>query len=292
MTTSTQQHSLQIDVSDTNIATIWLNGGERPVVVLDRDLIQRLNTTLDALAQMDGIKGLILRSDCARVFVAGADLAEIDGLDDPGLHAYLAFGTTVFGRIADLPYPTVALINGATLGGGLEIAMHCDALIASKKTTSGKPYPIGLPEASLGLCPGWGGSQMLASRIDAETAIVATATGKPFLSTDMPSGLVAELVATPEELQSAAENWLQGAKPGNTPCPVITNDNADSCQNGLSKAKDTLEANESVKAVFLAIETGIADGWAAAVAIEQCELVQLRNTPEAREKLETFLSKG
>ena len=86
MTTSTQQHSLRIDVSDTNIATIWLNGGERPVVVLDRDLIQRLNTTLDALAQMDGIKGLILRSDCARVFVAGADLAEINGLDDHTLH--------------------------------------------------------------------------------------------------------------------------------------------------------------------------------------------------------------
>jgi len=292
MTTSTQQHSLRIDVSDTNIATIWLNGGERPVVVLDRDLIQRLNTTLDALAQMDGIKGLILRSDCARVFVAGADLAEINGLDDPGLHAYLAFGTTVFGRIADVPYPTVALINGATLGGGLEIAMHCDVLIASKETASGKPYPIGLPEAGLGLCPGWGGSQMLASRIDAETAIVATATGKPFLSTDMPSGLVAELVATPEELQSAAENWLQHAKPGNTPCPVITNDNADSSQNGLSKAKDTLEANESTKAVFLAIETGIADGWTAAVAIEQCELVRLRNTTEAREKLEAFLSKG
>ena len=292
MTTSTQQHSLRIDVSDTNIATIWLNGGERPVVVLDRDLIQRLNTTLDALAQMDGIKGLILRSDCARVFVAGADLAEINGLDDPGLHAYLAFGTTVFGRIADVPYPTVALINGATLGGGLEIAMHCDVLIASKETASGKPYPIGLPEAGLGLCPGWGGSQMLASRIDAETAIVATATGKPFLSTDMPSGLIAELVATPEELQSAAENWLQHAKPGNTPCPVITNDNADSSQNGLSKAKDTLEANESTKAVFLAIETGIADGWTAAVAIEQCELVRLRNTTEAREKLEAFLSKG
>ncbi|MBT4531334.1 MAG: hypothetical protein HOC27_09020 [Phycisphaerae bacterium] len=292
MPTSTQQNTLRFEVNDAGIATLWLDGGGRPVVVLDRDLIQRINTALDQLEQLDGVKGLMLRSDCERVFVAGADLAEIDALDDPGLHAYLAFGTTVFSRIANLPYPTVALINGATLGGGLEIAMHCDGLIASKVSANGKPYPIGLPEAGLGICPGWGGSQMLTARIDARTAIAATATGKPFMTSDLPDGLVAVFVDSPNNLQQAGELWLQNQTTKNSALPTITPENAERCQVGLTEAKESVEATDAASAVFLAIETGITDGWAAAVAIEQCELVRLRNTTEAREKLDAFLSKG
>ena len=208
MTTTTGQHILRFEVNEAGITTLWLDSGDRQVVVLDRNLIQRLHSTLDVIEQRDDITGLLLRSDCERVFVAGADLTEIDGLDDPALYAYLAFGTTVLGRISALPYPTLACINGATLGGGLEIAMHCDGLIASKTTAKGKPYPIGLPEAGLGLCPGWGGSQMLPARIDPTAAIKATAIGTPFMISDLPKGLVDEFVETPEELQAAGEAWL------------------------------------------------------------------------------------
>ena len=118
MNTSTLHHSLRLEVSETGIASIWLDGSVKPVVILNRNLIGRLHATLDQLEAKDGIKGLMLRSDCERVFVAGADLAEIDELDDQGLHAYLAYGTTVFGRLASLPFPTVAVIHGAALGGG------------------------------------------------------------------------------------------------------------------------------------------------------------------------------
>jgi enoyl-CoA hydratase/carnithine racemase len=292
MATSIQQNTLNIEVNKAGIATLWLNGGDRPVVVLDRALIQRLNTALDEIEQLNGIVGLILRSDCARVFVAGADLAEIDTLDSPGLHAYLAFGTTVFGRIASLPYPTVACINGATLGGGLEVAMHCDGLIASKTTSKGKPYPIGLPEAGLGLCPGWGGSQMLPARIDPVAAICATATGTPFMISDLPDGLIDVLVETPEELTTACEAWLQNqTASGDTPKAIIP-DASDKYSKALATAKDTIELTEAANGVFLAVETGIREGWSAAVAVEQCELVRLRNTPVAREKLDAFLSKG
>ena len=292
MTTSTQQNSLRIEVNDCSIATLWLDGGGSPVVVLNRALLQRLHTALDQLENLEGIKGLILRSDCDRVFVAGADLAEIDALDDQGLHAYLAFGTTVFGRIASLPYPTVAAIQGAALGGGLEIAMHCDALIASKETANGKPYPIGLPEVSLGLCPGWGGSQMLPARIDVQTAIEATATGTPFMTSDMPEGLITAFVHSPDELQEAAEHWLQCQTVQRHEIPAINKDDAELYRAGLEIAKETIQASDAANAVFLAIETGIKGGWSAAVALEQCELVRLRNTPATREKLDAFLSKG
>ena len=292
MTTTTQQNTLKFEVQESGIVTLWLDGGDRSVVILDRNLIQRLNATLDAIEQLKGVKGLILRSNCDRVFVAGADLAEIDALDDPALHAYLAFGTTVFGRISSLPYPTVACLNGATLGGGLEVAMHCDGLIASKTTTNGKPYAIGLPEAGLGLCPGWGGSQMLPARIDPVVAIQATATGTPFVISDVPEGLVDALVDTPDDLQQAAEAWLANQQAtGATPI-AIRPENCDEYTAALETVKNETSQTEAASSVFLAVETGIRKGWAAAVAIEQCELVRLRNTPSAREKLDAFLSKG
>lgn len=292
MTTTTQQNTLKFEASEAGIVTLWLDGGDRPVVVLDRNLIQRLNTTLDAIEQTNNIKGLVLRSDCDRVFVAGADLEEIDGLDDQGLHAYLAFGTTVFGRISSLPYATVACINGATLGGGLEIAMHCDGLVASKTTSKGKPYPIGLPEAGLGICPGWGGSQMLPARIDPATAMKATASGRTFMSSDFPEGLVDEIVATTDELQATAEAWIQKCQATSSSPKSIDPSNAETYLAALTTAKSETETTEASDGVFLAVETGIREGWTAGVAVEQCELVRLRNTPSAREKLDAFLSKG
>ncbi len=292
MPTSTQQNTLRLDVNEAGIATLWLDGCGRPVVVLDRNLIQRLNSTLDIIEQRDDIKGLLLRSDSERVFVAGADLEEIGSLDDPALHAYLAFGTTVFGRISALPFPTVACLNGATLGGGLEIAMHCDGLIAAKATGRGKPYPIGLPEAGLGICPGWGGSQMLPARIDPTTAMKATADGKPCMVSDLPEGLIDVFVETPDELQEVAETWVTNQNPTQPFPKAICPGKCDKYSVALETARSETELTEAARGVFLAVETGINEGWAAAVAIEQCELVRLRNTPTAREKLDAFLSKG
>ncbi|MDP7009280.1 MAG: enoyl-CoA hydratase/isomerase family protein [Phycisphaerales bacterium] len=292
MTTSTQLSLLKYEIDENRVITLWLDGGGRPVVVLDRNLIQRLNATLDAIEREENIKGLFLRSDCARVFVAGADLAEIDALDDQGLHGYLAFGTTVFGRLAKLPYPSVAIIEGATLGGGLEIAMHCDAIIASKIGGNEKPYPIGLPEAGLGICPGWGGTQLLPARIDPTTAIEATATGSLFKSNSMPEGLATTTVETPTELVSAAETWLKSNPSVDRRIPCCIENTNKSYAEAVHSARENLSSTQATSAVLLAVETGIEKGWVDAVATEQCELVRLRNTAVARKKLEAFLSKG
>jgi len=292
MTTTTQQNRLKFEANDAGIVTLWLDGGERSVVVLDRNLIQKLHSTLVTIEQLENIKGLILRSDSDRVFVAGADLTEIDSLDDHALHAYLAFGTTVFGKIAALPYPTVACLNGATLGGGLEIAMHCDGLIASKTTVSGKPYAIGLPEAGLGLCPGWGGTQMLPARIDPATAMTAIAAGNPFMISDLPSGLLDVLVDSPDQLQEAAETWLQNQKASDAKPEAIEPEQGKTYEAALEIATSNTPQTDASDAVFKAIKAGISEGWNAAVAVEQCELVRLRNTTTARKKLDAFLSKG
>jgi enoyl-CoA hydratase/carnithine racemase len=148
------------------IYTLTLDQPGKSVVVLDKDLITKLGELLDSIPDNGAhARGLILRSASERVFVAGADLKAIHALNDADLDQYLQFGSRVFARLGQLACPTVAAINGAALGGGLELAMHCDALIAAA-SPSGKPYPVGLPEASLKICPGWGGTTLLPARIE------------------------------------------------------------------------------------------------------------------------------
>src|SRR5262249_9728931 len=115
-----------------------------------------------AVAQLEGqkeLKGLILRSGKPGMFVAGADLRELGAAAaDPDLaRRSLRRGLDLFGRIENLPYPAVALIDGPCMGGGLELALVFDYRLAG----SNPKVEIGLPEVKVGLIPGWGGTQRL-----------------------------------------------------------------------------------------------------------------------------------
>ena len=209
---------LPISIDETGdsagVVTVTLEQPGRPVVVLDHDLLRRIEATLrpmvggvlveglsvggvgtpggSALVAPSGdqwypdgrghpIRGLVLAS-ASRVFIAGADLKSISEWEDDQLHRYLEYGASVFALLSKVPFPTAAAIGGAALGGGLEIAMHCDGLIGAppgpgKDGLPGKAYPVGLPESGLGLCPGWGGTNLLPARMDPALAIRLTATG-------------------------------------------------------------------------------------------------------------------
>jgi 3-hydroxyacyl-CoA dehydrogenase/enoyl-CoA hydratase/carnithine racemase len=97
------------------------------------------------------------------VFCVGADIDEFGKVEDPreGIRA----GHELFGRIRALPFPTVAAINGAVLGGGLELALHCTA-----RTLATNVRHIGFPEVALSIIPGWGGTQLLPKLVGPETA--------------------------------------------------------------------------------------------------------------------------
>lgn len=284
-----------IDAAESGrISVLTLEQGDRPVVVIDESLLDRLDRTLASLpANPDGF---ILESSAPRAFVAGADLKAIMAMDDPTLHRYLEFGASIFQRIADLPCPTVAAIHGATLGGGLELAMHCDGLIGLVDPNA-RPYPIGLPEAGLKICPGWGGTNLLPARIDPKAAIVATAKGAPFNAHSANElGLFDTTVASRDELIPAAVRWI-GAQRGHTdlgtPMHWIGADrHFAASESGLDAARRELEPSPEGDAVLDAVAVGLREGWKAACQKERDELVRLRHTGPAREAIESFFAKS
>lgn len=270
------------------------------MVVLDHPLIQRLEATLKALPR--DVTGLVLASASERVFIAGADLKTIDGeggWNDEQLDRYLAFGQRVFGTIADLPFPTVAAINGAALGGGLEVAMYCDGLVAAP-SASGKPYPVGLPEAGLSICPGWGGTNLLPARMDPAEAIRRTAEGQtmPFPEA-VAAGLFDAVAPAAGELLTTAKAWLaERARRGmprrdGRPLRWIGRpDRMSAVAAALAKNRGILAKTEAAAAVIRAVETGLEQGWQAALDVERRELVRLRSSPAGRAAIRAFFERS
>ncbi len=303
MSTSVSPFSIERQESgiDAGVVTIRLEQPGRPVVVLDHELIQRLEATLKAVPS--SATGLVLASASERVFVAGADLKTIADWPDDQLHRYLEYGSRVYGLISSMPFPTVAAINGAALGGGLELAMHCDALIAlkpqGKDGQPGKPYPVGLPESSLGLCPGWGGTNLLPARMAAAEAIRRTCSGTNMTFDEAQSaGLFDEVVSTPAELLPRCRRWIVdarrsiGRRDGTPSRWVGRTKTSVGVLEALDGVKVDLPDTGSARAVVKAVEAGLTRGWQAALQVERDELVRLRHTPEAKQALETFFAKS
>lgn len=293
-----------------NIAVLKLEQPGKPVVVLDRDLIERLEHTLNNLPP--NLIGLVLASASERVFVAGADLKSISELSDDALHRYLEYGAMAFQMLADLPFPTAAAINGAALGGGLELAMHCDALIGApppaRDGQPGKPYPVGLPEAGLSICPGWGGTCLLPARISPADAIARTATGKPMLFDEASAaGLFDAVAPSSDKLLDTAKGWVRamaiGTPANGTKHVHSSRDGAPSRHAGrpsvaprvveaLDRVRLELPRTGSAAAVCEAVDAGTTRGWAQACQVERDRLVHLRNTPEGKAAIQAFFVKS
>ena len=288
---------LPIQIRADNIAVLSLipnpNKPRGGVVVLDRWLIDSLDAALRQLSQQD-LSGLILQSASERVFVAGADLAEIDALNDADLDMYLRAGSVAYGRISALAFTSVAIIHKAALGGGLELAMHCDALIGALPAPGEKSWKVGLPECGLGICPGWGGTMMLAARMDISKAITSTCIGAPFDASDIPAGLYAQHIGAGESAVDVAAAWIHAnpkVQTRRSPLSVADEQFHQATTTALEHLEKQLPNTAAARAVVNAIYVGLQHGFQTGVLCEQKHLIELRHTPEARARLDAFLKR-
>lgn len=140
---------------EKGIATIYINRPEK-LNALNKATIQKLHETLKLVDENPEVRVIILTGSGEKAFVAGADISEFANFSaDEGAQLAAKGQELLFDFIENLKTPVIAAINGFALGGGLELAMACHFRVASDNAK------MGLPEVSLGLIPGYGGTQRL-----------------------------------------------------------------------------------------------------------------------------------
>jgi 3-hydroxypropionyl-coenzyme A dehydratase len=186
--------------TDYNVATIKIN---RPEVLnaLNKEVMSELSKAIDVVSSDDNIKVLIITGTGERSFCAGADIRYVVNIDPIEAERYATFIHTLLNKIENLEKPTIAAINGYALGGGCELALACDIRIAS---TNAK---IGQTEATIGIPPGWGGTQRLLRIVGPAKAKELIYTGKMITAEEAERiGLVNKIVSlTPEEENGVSE---------------------------------------------------------------------------------------
>jgi 3-hydroxyacyl-CoA dehydrogenase/enoyl-CoA hydratase/carnithine racemase len=162
----TQFHLQRLDSRVGPIALVTIDNGAdwRKPSSFGPEALESLAGVLARLRTRDW-RGLVLTGK-PLVFAAGADMTQFPGITPERAREGGKAGHELFGRLRELPFPTLAAVNGAALGGGLEIALHCDV-----RTLAANVRHLGFPEVFLGLIPAWGGTQLTPRLVGAAGAV-------------------------------------------------------------------------------------------------------------------------
>lgn len=165
---------------------------------LNKQVLQDLKTLLTELGHKKDIRALVVTGEGEKAFVAGADIKEMEHLSTAQAREMAVSGQALLQKLEDLPVPVICVMNGFALGGGLELALACDFIIASNKAK------WGLPEVTLGLIPGYGGTQRLTRNLGRALARRVAMSGEIFSAQQGYEWGLFTQVVEPEQLMPTA----------------------------------------------------------------------------------------
>jgi enoyl-CoA hydratase len=239
------------------IATITINRPEA-LNALSAQTVRELDAVFAAAQDDRNARVLIVTGAGEKSFVSGADIAELAGLDPEGGRRTAAFGQNVFRRLETMGKPSIAAINGYALGGGCELAMACSIRVAADNAK------IGLPEVTLGVIPGYGGTQRLPRIVGRGTAMDLILTGRAVDANEaLRIGLVSQVVPLADLMEAARKIALRILRNG----PL------------------------ALKAAMEAVDRGLDGGIEIGCGIEAHLFSELCATEDTREGLKAFLEK-
>lgn len=200
-------------VIENQIATLTINRPSK-LNALDKETLAEIAQVMDEINVNNNIRGVILTGEGSKAFVAGADISQMVNMNATEAQAYSKFGQDAFAKIENCKKPVIALVNGFALGGGCELAMACHLRIATENAK------LGLPETTLGVIPGFGGTQRLAQYVGKAKAIELTITGNIITAKEaLELGLVSYVFATKEEALTKSLEILEKVK-NNAPIAI------------------------------------------------------------------------
>ncbi len=161
---------------------------------LNLEVLRVLRAELGTAIQDSRCRVLLLTGTGDRAFAAGADIAQMHAQDAAGIRKMMDLGKEVAALLETAPQPALAVVNGYALGGGCELALACDLILASEKAQ------FGLPEVDLGVIPGWGGSQRLERRAGYGRARDMILTGRRVRAEEALTWGLCDRVCPPERL--------------------------------------------------------------------------------------------
>ena len=192
---------IQIDLQN-DIAILKINRPEA-LNAMNLDVIHELTRAIDLISVDQGVKVLIITGAGERSFCAGADISYMVDIDAVTAEKYASSAQSMLNKIEKMEKPVIAAINGFALGGGCELALVCDIRIASDNAK------IGQPEVTIGIPPGWGGSQRLLRIVGPAKAKELIFTGKMISAREAENiGLVNILVTLSDEDKSSVDSTV------------------------------------------------------------------------------------
>jgi enoyl-CoA hydratase len=188
---------LLLDEKEKGIIVVTINRPDK-LNALNTDLLEELRSAFAYIEESSQFKAVIVTGSGDKAFVAGADIKELRDLNRESGEKLSSKGQQIFSFIEQCSKPVIALVNGYALGGGAELAMACHIRVATENAL------IGLPEVSLGLIPGYGGTQRLPSLVGISKAMQMILTGKPIKADEAERfGLVSSIHSSETALDEA-----------------------------------------------------------------------------------------
>lgn len=208
MVTDTAAPATRVELArDGNVATVRFIADKGPAV-FSSAVLGELGTVVSRMRDDASIRFVVFRGE-GKVFVAGADIKEMVGMNEDQGCTLSKHGRHVFDAVETLPQVTFAALNGHAMGGGCELALACSFRLAVAGAK------IGLPECRLGLIPGWGGTKRLPRIVPLSWALRMLYSGEPVTAEQAQQiGLVDEVVPTAEALDAALACWFERLRAG------------------------------------------------------------------------------
>ena len=290
---------IALNCLDNGLAELVLNSESADINTMGKGFFDEFFLALNIACQHNGIKGMLIRSAKAN-FNLGANLSELHTLQyqqDNSLEKWVEQANKSLDLLDNLPFPTLAAIDGAALGGGCELALACDFRIATSAAT------LGLPEVSLGIIPGFGGTVRLPRLTGVDHALELITTGQSLNSDQaLRLGLIDAKVSQ-KQLITAAKTMLQGAAMGEldwqaarhekrNPLRLSATESAMSFFHASAAVKNSIHKYQAAAAAAVnTIEYSASHAYPDASNAERLQFIRLARTSEAKASIGAFLSK-